>query len=276
MKDKFKRFSENNIIICPHCSSILKFKDRSLICENKHCFDVAKQGYVNLLLNSKKFENYDKFSFENRHTVLESGLYDNILNFIIDYINQFTNSKNILDVACGEGYYSKKISDSLDRNIYAFDISKDSIIIAARSDKNKLVKWFVSDLANIAVKDSSFDFTLDIFSPANYEEFKRILKSDGSLIKVIPGENHLFEIREKVKDKLENSHYSNKAVVDCFSDSFDIIHRESISYKFEVTNELLMAIINMTPLLFNIDSSKIDWSDISEITIHAEVLIGKK
>ena len=275
MDKKVKKFCENKIIICPYCSSILNLENRSLVCENKHCFDIAKQGYVNLLSNSKKYENYSKTNFENRHNVLESGMYDNILDFIIEYIAKFPNSENILDVACGEGYYSKKISSEMNKNIYAFDISKESIIIASKSDKLGLVKWFVSDLSNISVKDLSFDFILDIFSPANYEEFKRILKPDGYLIKVIPGKNHIIEIREKVKNKLKHSEYSNKAVIECFSESFQLLHKENISYKYKVTNTILNSLVNMTPLLFNIDKKSINWCDITEITIDAEILIGK-
>lgn len=275
MNRKIKKFYENKIIICPHCSSILKLEDSSLVCKNRHCFDIAKQGYVNLLLNSKKYENYSKTTFENRHKVLNSGMYDEILNFIIQYINKFPNAKNILDIACGEGYYSKKISYSLNKSVYAFDISKDSIVIASKSDELGLVKWFVSDLANIAVKDLSFDFILDIFSPANYDEFKRILKDGGFLIKVVPSKNHLIEIREKVKHQLKSSEYSNESVVRCFSESFELLDRKNISYKYKVTDEILNSLINMTPLLFNINKESIDWQDIKEITIDADILIGR-
>ena len=275
VKEKFKRFIDNTAIICPNCSSVLKLNERSLICDNNHCFDIAKQGYVNLLQGSKKYDNYDKASFENRKAVLESGLYDEILNFIMDYINKFPEKKNILDVGCGEGYYSNKIADSLRKNIFAFDISKDSISLAARADRENLVKWFVSDLANIAVKDDSMDFILDIFSPANYDEFRRILKSDGRLIKVVPGENHLVEIRNKVKSLLKNSDYSNKRVIDCFSDSFNIDFSKRLTYSCKLSPETLKALIEMTPLLFNVNTEEIDWSDVDKVTIDAEILVGK-
>ena len=275
VKEKFKRFIDNSVITCPNCSSVLKLNERSLICSNNHCFDIAKQGYVNLLQGSKKYDNYDKASFENRKTVLEAGLYDAILEFIIEYIGKFPEKENILDVGCGEGYYSNKIAGRLHKNTFAFDISKDSIALAARADRENLVKWFVSDLAHIAVKDGSMDFILDIFSPANYDEFSRILKSDGRLIKVVPGENHLAEIRNKVKSLLKNSDYSNKRVIDCFSDSFDIDFSERLTYSCKLSPETLQALIEMTPLLFNVDTDKIDWSDIDEVTIDAEILVGK-
>ena len=91
-----------------------------------------------------------------------------------------------------------------DKTFYAFDISKDSVQIAAKSEPNWAVNWFVGDLASLPIKDASMDILLDIFSPANYGEFRRVLFKDGILIKVIPTKNHLKEIRQKVQDQLTN------------------------------------------------------------------------
>ena len=84
-------------------------------------------------------------------------------------------------------------------SFYAFDLSKESIQLAAKSDHEWKVKWFVGDLARLPLLDQSMDLLLDIFSPANYQEFKRVLAPDGRLIKVIPTPSHLQEIRQKVR-----------------------------------------------------------------------------
>ena len=96
-------------------------------------------------------------------------------------------STTVLDIGCGEGFYSRKLQESHpDKTFYAFDISKDSVQIAAKSEPDWAVNWFVGDLARLPIKDASMDILLDIFSPANYGEFRRVLSKDGILIKVIP------------------------------------------------------------------------------------------
>ena len=70
-----------------------------------------------------------------------------------------------------------------EKTFYAFDISKDFVQITAKSEPNWAVNWFVGDLARLPIKDASMDVLLDIFSPANYGEFRRVLSKDGVLIK---------------------------------------------------------------------------------------------
>ncbi|MEG0250959.1 MAG: methyltransferase domain-containing protein [Peptostreptococcus sp.] len=276
--DKIKRFENaDETFRCPICRSYLKLKEKSLKCENNHSFDIAKQGYINLLMNSKKQKLYDKSSFENRRLILENGFYDHILKEILLFLNNNSINK-VLDIGCGEGFYSNKISQLSSRalEIFAFDIAKDSIVLATKEDSDRSVKWFVSDLADLPIQNSSIDCILDIFSPANYNEFNRILKDDGFLLKIVPGENHLKEIRARVKDKLNKEDYSNKDVINCFEESFKIIDHKKVSASYKLSTEERHALIHMTPLLFNIDMEKIDWNDMSSITIDAEMLIGKK
>ena len=119
------------------------------------------------------------------------------------------------------------------------------------------------------------DILLDIFSPANYGEFRRVLSKDGILIKVIPTKNHLKEIRQKVQDQLTNKDYSNQDIKNHFREHFTILSSQTASLTKTITAEQLQALLSMTPLLFHIDQSKIDWSQLTEITIEAEILVGR-
>jgi len=130
-------------------------------------------------------------------------------------------------------------------------------------------------LARLPIKDGSMDILLDIFSPANYGEFKRVLKENGLLIKVIPTENHLKEIRQKVQDQLTNKGYSNQDIKDHFQNNFTILSNKTASLTKPITAEQLQVLLSMTPLLFHVDQSKIDWNDLTEITIEAEILVGR-
>ena len=276
LKPKLQRFASASAFACPICQENLALVEISLKCKNRHSFDLAKFGYVNLAPQIKQSANYDKENFQNRQQVLEAGFYQAILEGVSDLLAANPSAKTVLDIGCGEGFYSRKLQEShSDKTFYAFDISKDSVQIAAKSEPNWAVNWFVGDLARLPIKDGSMDILLDIFSPTNYGEFRRVLSKDGILIKVIPTKNHLKELRQKVQDQLIKKDYSNQDIKNHFQEHFTILSSKTASLTKPITAEQLQALLSMTPLLFHVDQTKIDWSQLTEITIEAEILVGK-
>lgn len=276
IKPKLQRFQTATVFACPICQEALDLVQQSLACPNRHSFDLSKFGYVNLAPQVKASKGYDKENFQNRQLVLENGFYDHILNALSECLSPLAHPVNILDIGCGEGYYSRSLQERHpDHSFYAFDLSKESIQLAAKSDQEWKVKWFVGDLARLPLLDQSMDLLLDIFSPANYQEFKRVLAPDGRLIKVIPTAAHLQEIRQKVKDHLDQVDYSNEQIIQHFSDHFTIENTIHCQERFELTPELREALLSMTPLLFHVDPAQIDWTDLTQVTISATILIGR-
>lgn len=280
LKPKLQRFTSATAFACPICQENLTLLETNFKCCNRHSFDLAKFGYVNLAPQIKQSANYDKENFQNRQQILEAGFYQAILDAVSDLLASSKTTTTILDIGCGEGFYSRKLQEShSEKTFYAFDISKDSVQIAAKSEPNWAVNWFVGDLARLPIKDANMDILLDIFSPANYGEFRRVLSKDGILIKVIPTENHLKEIRQRVQDQLTNKEYSNQDIKEHikehFQEHFTILSSQTASLTKTITAEQLQALLSMTPLLFHVDQSKIDWSQLTEITIEAEILVGK-
>lgn len=276
LKPKLQRFASATAFACPICQENLTLLETNFKCCNRHSFDLAKFGYVNLAPQIKQSANYNKENFQNRQQILEAGFYQAILDAVSDLLASSKTTTTILDIGCGEGFYSRKLQEShSEKTFYAFDISKDSVQIAAKSEPNWAVNWFVGDLARLPIKDANMDILLDIFSPANYGEFRRVLSKDGILIKVIPTENHLKEIRQRVQDQLTNKEYSNQDIKEHFQEHFTILSSQTTSLTKTITAEQLQALLSMTPLLFHVDQSKIDWSQLTEITIEAEILVGK-
>ena len=276
LKPKLQRFATASAFSCPICQENLTLVESSLKCSNRHSFDLAKFGYVNLAPQIKQSANYDKENFQNRQQILEAGFYQAILEGVSDLLETNPSAKTVLDIGCGEGFYSRKLQEShSDKTFYAFDISKDSVQIAAKSEANWAVNWFVGDLARLPIKDTSMDILLDIFSPANYGEFRRVLSQNGILIKVIPTENHLKEIRQIVQDQLTKKDYSNQDIKEHFQEHFSIQSSQTASLIKPITAEQRQALLSMTPLLFHVDHTKIDWTQLTEITIEAEILVGK-
>ncbi|SNJ34757.1 putative RNA methyltransferase [Streptococcus pneumoniae] len=276
LKPKLQRFASATAFACPICQENLTLLETNFKCCNRHSFDLAKFGYVNLAPQIKQSANYNKENFQNRQQILEAGFYQAILDAVSDLLASSKTTTTILDIGCGEGFYSRKLQEShSEKTFYAFDISKDSVQIAAKSEPNWAVNWFVGDLARLPIKDANMDILLDIFSPANYGEFRRVLSKDGILIKVIPTENHLKEIRQRVQYQLTNKEYSNQDIKEHFQEHFTILSSQTASLTKTITAEQLQALLSMTPLLFHVDQSKIDWSQLTEITIEAEILVGK-
>ena len=277
MNPKLKRFETATFFACPFCQQALFLSENSLKCKNKHSFDLAKLGYVNLAPQVKQSKAYDKSNFQNRQLILEAGFYQPILKKLLEILSSLPQHDNLLDIGCGEGYYARNLQAQLpDKHIYAFDLSKESIQLAAKSDHSLTVNWFVGDLAHIPIQDASMDVILDIFSPANYQEFQRVLQKNGLLIKIIPSSQHLQEIRSIVAEQLTNTNYSNHKIIEHFEEAFTITNSYDVAATFSLRENEKAALLHMTPLLFNIDIDKIDWSPLTDITIAAKILVGQQ
>ena len=225
----------------------------------------------------KQSKDYDKSNFQNRQLILEAGFYQPILKKLLEILSSLPQHDNLLDIGCGEGYYARNLQAQLPaKHIYAFDLSKESIQLAAKSDHSLTVSWFVGDLAHIPIQDASMNVILDIFSPANYQEFQRVLRKNGLLIKVIPSSQHLQEIRSIVAEQLTNTNYSNHKIIEHFEEAFTITNSYDVAATFSLRENEKAALLHMTPLLFNIDIEKIDWSPLTDITIAAKILVGQQ
>ncbi|HEM3463323.1 TPA: methyltransferase domain-containing protein [Streptococcus suis] len=271
---KHPRFlNSDQFFTCPHCGQALGLDLNSLRCPNRHTFDIAKQGYVNLAPQVKQSANYHKSSFENRQAFLEAGYYDHLYEALEGKIAEL-GLQSVLDIGCGEGFYSRKLAEKMDLDILAFDISKDSILLAARSDSSKSVKWFVGDLTKLPIQDKTIDGILDIFSPANYQEFARVLKAGGAILKLVPGPNHLKELRHLAKDQLRKEAYDNQEIVDHFRSYVGQVEQVMVSQTMPITAAHAQVLADMTPLFFQVDQSKLDLSQLTEITVEGVLLIG--
>ncbi|WP_170243058.1 methyltransferase domain-containing protein [Streptococcus suis] len=272
---KHSRFlNSDQFFACPHCGQALGLDLNSLRCLNRHTFDIAKQGYVNLAPQVKQSANYHKSSFENRQAFLEAGYYDHLYEALEGKIAEL-GLCSVLDIGCGEGFYSRKLAEKMNLDILAFDISKDSILLAAKSDSTKSVKWFVGDLTKLPIQDQTIDGILDIFSPANYQEFARVLKAGGAILKLVPGPNHLKELRHLAQSQLRKESYDNQDIVDHFRSYVGQVEEVLVSRTLPITVAHAQVLADMTPLFFQVDQSKLDLSQLTEITVEGLLLVGK-
>lgn len=180
-------------IICPICKNELHKTLKSYICNNKHCFDIAKEGYLNLNRKNSQNTGDEKEMINARRNFLNKGYY----HFLRDKINELINEEDtLLDLACGEGYYTSffKAKDKV-----GVDLSKSGLKIASKNDPNTL--YLLNNIFNNPLKDHCLDKIITIFAPIAKQEIVRLLKDDGKFILVRPNSKHLYELKQVVYDK---------------------------------------------------------------------------
>jgi 23S rRNA (guanine745-N1)-methyltransferase len=240
-----------SILVCPNCKSALsKIGEKSFTCINRHSFDIAKQGYLNLLpVNQKKSKDPgdNEMMIAARRNFLELGFYDPLIESLKTIIKANFSSKEFiaLDAGCGEGYYSEKALNLLEfkSNILGTDISKYAVKNAAKSYKNNF--YFVSSIYNLPIADSSIDLILSVFSPIMPQEFKRVMAKNGVVLVVSPAPNHLREMAELIYENFR-PHTTN--VVENMSTEFNHISTERTTFKIELKNAVeILSLLKMTP-----------------------------
>lgn len=185
------------MLICPVCKQPLFREEKTLRCENQHSFDLAREGYVNLLRSGKNGDliGDDKISARCRRDFLNKGYYAPLRDALAAL---FSDKKGtLLDICCGEGYYTSALGENVGLQVYGFDISREMVRLAAKRGNGT---YFVANMASIPVGDGAFDYAVHLFAPFNEKEFARILKVGGRLYTVIPGREHLYGLKEAAYD----------------------------------------------------------------------------
>jgi len=256
------------LFVCPICQKTMGVYDQGrLTCTMNHSFDIAKQGYVNMLTHSSASK-YSKDLFESRKTIIESGLYDPLEEKIAALIGQ---AKSVLDTGCGEGSHLARIMAGKDGIGVGIDIAKEGIVAAARHYPEQI--WCVGDLAKSPFAKDRFDVILNILSPANYEEFKRLLKADGCVVKVVPQSGYLQQLRAQFYADSAKETYSNEQTVERFRESFPNVTVERVTYTIPLALPLVPALLEMTPLGWH-KAQQVE-INVSKITIDVDILVGR-
>ncbi len=261
--DKF--FEHIELLRCPFCGTAFSRCGSSLRCKNGHAFDPSRRGYVNFAPNAAP-SRYDQTLFTARRSILEGGFYNRIVETIKQYVPE---SSVVLDAGCGDGTFTKALKSD---TTIGLDLSKDAIRLAASGGGTVL--WMVGDLTRIPLRDASADVILNLFSPAHYTEFARVLKPDGRLLKLVPQEGYLKEIRVRMGDRLRKERYSNDSVVTHLSERFQLSQRVRLTDSFSLNRQQATEFLRMTPLTFGVNAEELEPEKLNEITIDVEFLIG--
>lgn len=184
-----------SILICPVCGESLLEQAGTFRCDRGHSFDRAREGYLNLLLSDRHRSKHPGDAPElcrARRAFLSQGYYAPLRTFVAERLQ----GEVVLDACCGEGYYTAAAQG---HETYGFDIAKETIRLASKQDKH--TQYFVAGLHQIPVRSQSVDTLMHLFAPFEDGEFCRVLKAGGTLLHVLPGERHLWGLKEILYDE---------------------------------------------------------------------------
>lgn len=268
--------AHTDLFRCPVCGEAFEgIQSSSFVCQNGHSFDLSRKGTLHFLLKQSK-NDYGKEMLSDRYAVAQKGLFHPLLERVFDNIEE--KEGNTLDVGCGEGShlaYLKKLG--LEGHNVGFDISKEGIQLAAAHYPG--IFWCVADLSRSPFASKKYDTLLNLFSPSNYQEFERILKPGGQVIKVVPEENYLIELRRKFYEtQKDKQSYSNQEVIRLFEKHFQNMSAERVTYQKTISPDWIRALIRMTPLSWGAEEKQITQlleEGLEEVTVDVLVLIGQ-
>jgi len=260
----------NETIICPVCSQRLKRTEKQFCCENNHQFDVAKQGYVNLLQPQHKKSKQPGDSqemVEARFRFLNESYYEPLSDKLNQLIAKDCSSKlpdnnayHVVDAGSGEGYYTQRLYEHLNQSVIpkpgipkpgipkviGFDISQRAVKASCR--RSKSIQWMTATSSHIPVASHSQDAVLCLFSRIVPEEFSRILKKDGILYVASTGSSHLIELRNMLYQNVKQSAYNPNSTLSERFTPLDESLNANVRYKIEVNSrQAINDLLLMTP-----------------------------
>ncbi|WNO61643.1 23S rRNA (guanine(745)-N(1))-methyltransferase [Rheinheimera sp. MMS21-TC3] len=230
---------------CPLCQNPLVIDNKLYRCGQNHCFDIAKEGYVNLLpvqQKNSKAPGDNKEMMQARREFLQAGWYQPLADAVCKLLQPLACQK-LLDLGCGEGYYSSKIQQALPEcAVYGLDIAKNAIKIAAKA--NKKIQFCVASAYHLPYSDQAFDTVVRIYAPSTAAELARVMTPSGHLLTVTPGPEHLFEIKQAV---YQQPRLHDDAIITI--DGFNHQQRQRLSFKLHFNQAAdVLALIQMVPL----------------------------
>ena len=256
--------------------------------QTAHPFDVARQGYVNLLpvqQKKSKAPGDSQQSIDARKRFLSAGHYQPLNDLICQKMAALLTAKKAsleqkeklikwLDIGCGEGYYTQAMAQTGMDVLIAADISKPAVVEMAKTSKALGRLWYqpvkddsatevikaaaiyplVTSAAHLPLRAHSINGISSIFSPILPEAFNEVLSDEGYLIIAKPDIGHLATMREALFDDVRE-HDSDKFLQE-LAPYFKLLQTHHISSRLKLSAEELADLMTMTPYAYRARGEK--------------------
>ena len=273
-------FLSHSALCCPLDGKPLQQQDKQLRCPDGHSFDIARQGYVNLLGAGDKRSRDPgdtKAMIAARRAFLDAGYYQPIADKLGELVGEVLGdgrpgqSPLLVDAGCGEGYYLQQLRDSLDidTGLLGFDISKWAMQAAAR---RLSATWLVASNRHIPLADHSVDILLSLFGFPDYREFRRVVRPGGGLLLVNAGPEHLLALREIIYPEVRRT--VSVESLRAQESGFESVAQSELAYDIALPDQdTIGQLLAMTPHLFRASADgKQRAAALDELTLGVEVV----
>ncbi|PFG55684.1 23S rRNA m(1)G-745 methyltransferase (EC 21151) [Vibrio sp. ES.051] len=235
---------------CPLCHQPLALKEKMFKCEKNHQFDLAKEGYVNLMPAHHKRskdpgDNQDMM--QARRRFLEGNYYDPMRQEIAQLCANYTQgtAHQVLDIGCGEGYYTDQIQKVMQKQsdnaaVYGLDISKVAIRYAAKRYTH--CHFSVASSHRLPFADESLDAIVRIYAPCKAAELQRVVRENGVILTVTPAGRHLYQLRERIYQDVRLHSEEPESI-----EGYRLEHQKKLNYVMDLKDGAAFDLLQMTP-----------------------------
>lgn len=262
-----------NMLQCPVCGAFLEKKERALVCTEGHSFDIARQGYVNLLPVTQKHSKHPgdtRDMVAARRAFLDQGYYAPIARKVWEMLGtRLPAEPCVLDAGCGEGYYMTQLMEHFPAGCFiGVDISKDAVRYAAGRCKSAL--WLTASAAHLPMASGSMDGVMSMFALTVPEEFSRVLKPGGWFLEVSAGRDHLMALKTLIYPEIIQKQEKNQRDYP----GFVLRQEETLEFELHLTEQQeIMQLLSMTPHVWRIGKAGAQRAaEASELHDRAQVL----
>ncbi len=245
--------------ICPVCGAPLERRDRSLACSAHHSFDLARSGYVNLLLpqqkgsrdpgdNAEMVRSRSEFLGQGHYQALSDALNGQVLSLGLP-------SYTVLDAGCGEGYFLRRLQSALLAGLpptnvtcLGVDISRAAVQRAAKQGNDLQVA--VASTFHLPVITESVDVVLKVMAPGDPAEMRRVLRPGGCYLTVIPGPLHLQGLKRLIYRQTGPNEVDDSSLP-----GFRLLGEQTVERELHLgDSSAISSLLAMTPYYWNIDA----------------------
>ena len=237
-----------DLLQCPVCGGGLALGDGVVRCDAGHSFDVARQGYVNLVPG--RADSADMV--EARDAFLRAGHYRRLSDALASEAVKVEAPGAVIDVGAGTGDHLAAVLDAADGRLgLALDASQAALRRAAHAHP-RAAAIGADAWKPLPLRDGVAAIVLSVFAPRGAEEMARILEPGGALIAVTPTTRHLYElvgplgllsVPDDKEDRLDAQLTSH----------FTLTGRRSLEHSMFLTREEATELVRMGPSAWHVD-----------------------
>ncbi|PTU32239.1 putative RNA methyltransferase [Stenotrophobium rhamnosiphilum] len=231
-------------IICPLCRHALERGDKVWRCKTGHSFDVAREGYINLLPvqhKNSRDPGDDPQMVMARREFLQADHYQPLRDAVLNSLAPL-QAQSILDIGCGEGYYTGAFT-KVANEVIGLDIARPAIRLAAKRHSN--ITWLVGSGALLPIANASIDIVSNMFTQLHIDEMQRVLKPEGYVLVVTPAPDHLWSIRQQLFEEVR-AHDPEK-FLSGFESLFELRSQQQVRFPLNLNQQGLHQLLQMTP-----------------------------